>query len=170
MARKNAVIDAIRTRRSVRGYQPGPVPRADLETIVDCARLAPSGMNEQTWEFVVVTDNELLAGIADLAPDNGPFIADAMACVVVAGKRDNKNVYLDGAAATENMLLAIHSLGYASCWVQAMEKPYSRRVAELLGIPDDLVLCALVPVGVAFGDPEPLPKRPLVDVIHWEKF
>ena len=131
MARKNSVIDCMRTRRSVRGYQPGPIPRADLETIVDCARLAPSGMNEQTWEFVVVTDHGTLEEIADLAPDNGPFIADAMACVVVAGKGDNKNVYLDGAAATENMLLAIHSLGYASCWVQAKEKPYSRPVAEL---------------------------------------
>jgi len=170
MARRNAVIEAIRTRRSVRGYQPGPVPREDLETIVDCARLAPCGMNEQTWEFVVVTDNDDLEELARLAPDNGPFIADAMACIVVVGKADNRNVYLDGAAATENMLLAIHSLGYASCWVQAMNKPYCDPIRKLLGVPDGMVLCAMVPVGVAFGEPDPLPKRALEDVLHWGRY
>ncbi len=166
MTRRNATIESIRARRSHRGYQPGPVSREDLELIVDCGRLAPSGMNEQTWEFVVVTGNEVLEEIARLAPDNGPFIADAMACIVVLGKAANRNTYLDAAAATQNMLLAIHALGYASCWVQTMEKPYNAPIMELLGAPQDLVMCSMVPVGLQYGEMEKLPKRTLEDVIH----
>jgi nitroreductase len=168
--RGEKMIETIRSRRSIRGYQPAAITREQLETIVDCGRLAPSAMNEQRWEFVAVREADTLDEIARLAPDNGPFIADAMACIVVCGDALHRSVYLDGAAATENMLLAIHAMGFASCWVQAMDKPYSKPIAELLGIPDSHVLVALVPVGMQFDDPPELDKRPLEDVLHWERF
>ena len=170
MALTNPVIDTIRARRSVRGYQPGPVSRGKLELIVDCGRLAPTALNEQRWEFVVVTHNGTLLRLAELIPDNGPFVADAMAAIVVCGDPGHRSLYLDGAAATENMLLAIHSMGLASCWVQAMDKQYNPAIQELLGIPDRLVLVSIVPVGVAYADTPPQPKRPLADVLHWERF
>jgi nitroreductase len=50
------VIEAMHSRRSIRSYTPQPVDRATIEEIVDCARLAPTAMNDQPWEFVVVTD------------------------------------------------------------------------------------------------------------------
>jgi nitroreductase len=53
-------LEAIRTRRSVRSYTGGKIPRADLETIVDAARLAPSGNNKQPWDFIVVTDEGMI--------------------------------------------------------------------------------------------------------------
>jgi nitroreductase len=170
MTPTNQVIDAIRSRRSVRGYQPGPVSREQLELIVDCGRLAPTALNEQRWEFVVVTRHETLVRLAALIPDNGPFVADAMAAIVVCGDPGHRSLYLDGAAATENMLLAIHSLGLASCWVQAMDKPYNPEIRGLLGIPERLALIAIVPVGIAYADSAPQPKRPLAEVLHWEEF
>lgn len=170
MTSTNQVIAAIRSRRSVRGYQPGPVSREQLESIVDCARLAPSALNKQCWEFVVVTRHETLVRLAALIPDNGPFVADAMAAIVVCGDPGHRSLYLDGAAATENMLLAIHSLGLASCWVQAMDKPYNPDIRRLLGIPERLALVSIVPVGVAYAEPGPQPKRPLSEVLHWEVF
>lgn len=170
MTTSNRVIEIIRTRRSVRGYQPGPVSREQLEAIVDCGRLAPSAMNEQRWEFVVVTDHDTLVELAARIPDNGPFVADAMACIVVCGDARHRSIYLDGAAATENMLLAIHALGLASCWVQGMDKPYDAAVKELLGIPTEAALVSIVPVGVAYAEPAPQPKRPLEEVLHWERY
>jgi nitroreductase len=170
VAQANPVIAAIRSRRSVRGYQPGPVSREALELIVDCGRLAPTALTEQRWEFVVVTANGILLRLAELIPDNGPFVADAMAAIVVCGDPGHRSLYLDGAAATENMLLAIHSLGLASCWVQAMDKPYNPAIRELLGIPDRMALVSIVPVGIAYADPPLQPKRPLADVLHWERF
>ena len=67
METANALIDIIKTRRSVRRYAPGPVPREVLETIVDCGRLAPTSNNLQTWEFVVVTDRDALRRIGEIA-------------------------------------------------------------------------------------------------------
>ena len=169
MGHEHPVIDAIRARRSVRKLEPGPVPRETLETIVDCGRLAPTANNLQTWEFVVVTDRAKLVRMSELAT-HGKFIADASACVVVCGDPKNRSVYLDGAAATENMLLAIHALGLASTWVQGFEKDYNAPVKSLLGIPEPLVLIALVPVGHPAAETRGPKKRSLEDVLHWETF
>ena len=170
MPEENTIIDAMRTRRSVRRYLPGPVPREVLETIVDCGRLAPTSNNRQTWEFVVVTDPEVLAKLAEVAY-HGKFIAQACACVVVCGDlARNRSLYLDGAAATENMLLAIHALGLASCWVQGFDKDYAGPVKALLGIPEELALVSLVPVAHAEAPVRAPRKRPLSDVLHWERF
>lgn len=170
MRRQNPIIEAIRTRRSVRGYQPGPVSREELTIIVDCGRLAPSAMNEQLWEFVVVTEQAVLTRLARLAPDNGPFLADATACIVVTGATSHRSVYLDGAAAVENMLLGAHALGLGACWIQGYEKPYNAPIAGLLGIPATHVIVAIISIGIPFGEVESPPKRPLDDVLHWEKF
>jgi len=165
---QNPVIEAIRTRRSVRRYLPGEVPREALETIVDCGRLAPSANNTQSWEFVVVTEKDRLGELADLATW-GKFIRDAAACIVVCGDPKNRSVYIDGAAATENMLLAIHALGLVSCWVQGFEKEYNAPIKKALGIPDHLVLVSLVPVAV--GETVKAPrKRALQEILHWERF
>ena len=53
-------LEAILKRRSVRSYTGDPIPREDLEKIVDAARLAPSGYNRQPWEFIVVTDHSVI--------------------------------------------------------------------------------------------------------------
>lgn len=166
----NRVIEVIRTRRSVRGYQPGPVTREQIETVVDCGRLAPSAFNEQSWEFVVVENPAVLKDIAELAPDNCPFLPDASACIVVCGLRSNGSLYLDGAAAVENMLLAAHALGLGACWVQAKDKPYAGAIMQLLGIPAEQALVAMVSIGVPFGEVNVPKKRSLKDVLHWEKF
>lgn len=170
MLEDHPFLQLIRTRRSVRRYRPGhQVRREQLEAIVDCGRLAPTANNAQSWEFVVVTEPERLRRLGQIATF-GRFIADASACIVVCGDPRNRSVYLDGAAATENMLLAIHALGLCSCWVQGYEKDYNQAIKRLLEIPDQYVLVALVPVAVAEGPASPPPKRSLGEVLHWERF
>ena len=169
MSHDNPIITALRSRRSVRKYKPTPVSREQLETIVDCGRLAPTSKNDQKWEFVVATDRDRLRRLAELT-DHGKFIADAQACIVVCGHRQHRSLYLDGAAATENMLIAIHALGLAACWVQAFEKPYEGAIRQLFGIPDSMALVALVPLGEPDEQARMPRKRLLKDVLHWERF
>jgi len=57
-------IEVLKTRRSVRTYRSGTVPKEILEEIIDCGRLAPSANNGQPWEFVVVTDSGMRRKIA----------------------------------------------------------------------------------------------------------
>ncbi len=161
-------IEALRQRRSVRAYDKDcPVSAEELETIVDCGRLAASARNTQPWEFVVVTSAEMRRAIAEAA-NHGKFIADAPACVAVFCQEGDYWLE-DGCAATQNMLVAARALGLGSCWVAGAKKDYAVRVAALLGAPQGMRLVSLVSVGRAAVAPAPV-KRALPQVLHWERF
>jgi len=160
-------IQALKSRRCIRVFRPDPVPKSLLEELIDCARLAPTAINIQPWEFVVVTSPETLRKIAE-ATDHGRFIADAPACVVVLC-RETKYFLEDGSAATENILLAAHALGLGACWVAGDKKPYAGEICRLIGAPDGYRLISLIPVGYPAEQPG-ISKRPLVDVLHWERY
>ena len=160
-------IEVLKTRRSVRAYKGGPVPRKIIEDIVDCGRLAATAVNIQPWEFVVVTDPDRLRRIAETT-DYGKFIAHAPVCVVVVG-RDTKDYLEDGSAATENILLAAHAHGLGSCWVAGDKKPYAAEICRLVGAPQGYKLVSLVPIGYPAESPQKA-KRPLSDVLHWQKY
>lgn len=164
-----SAIAAITTRHATRTYSHEPVPREVLETIIDAARRAPSANNVQPWDFVVVTNPETRKQIAELA-EYGKFIADAPACVAVFCK-DVKYFLEDGSAATENILVAAAALGVQSCWVAGDKKAYAPKIAALLGVPEGHRLVSLLPLGYAANANEkPTAKRPLAEVLHWEKF
>jgi nitroreductase len=160
-------LEALKTRRSVRAFARRPVPKEILEDLVDCARLAPTALNIQPWEFVVVTAPELLRQIAEVT-DHGRFIADALACVVILS-RETKYFLEDGSAATENVLLAAHAHGLGACWVAGDKKPYAGKICHLVGAPDGCRLISLVSVGYPAERPEK-EKRALSDVLHWERY
>jgi nitroreductase len=160
-------IEALKTRRSVRNYTPDQVPRELVAQIVDCGRLAASAINIQPWEFVVVSDPVKRKEIA-LATDYGPFIADAPVCILVFC-RDTKYFLEDGSAATQNMLVAAWALGLGSCWVAGDKKPYAEAICKMAGVPEGFKLISLIALGFPMEIPAPS-KRPLSQVLHWEKF
>ena len=161
-------IEALKSRRSVREYSKKPVPRAVLEDIVDCGRLAATARNVQPWDFVVATDPLRLKAIAKATGVNGPFIAEAAACVVVLCK-DTKYYLEDGSAATQNLIVAARGHGLGSCWVAGDKKSYAEEIRRMVGAPATHKLIALVPVGHPEENPQPK-KRPLSSVLHWESF
>jgi len=160
-------IEALKTRRSIRAYTAEAVALNVIEEMVDCARLAATARNDQPWEFVVVTEREALGRIAGLA-DYGKFIADAAACVVVLCK-DTKYYLEDGSAASQNMLLAATAHGLGACWVAGDKKPYAETIRKLVGAPEGYKVVSLVPFGYPAESPKTR-KRPLAEVLHWEKF
>jgi nitroreductase len=160
-------IEALKTRRAVRAYRSEPVPRKIIEDIVDCGHLAASAINIQPWEFVVVTDPDVLRRIAKTT-DYGKFIAEAPACVLVLCG-DTKYYLEDGSAATENILLAAHAHGLGSCWVAGDKKPYAAEICRLVGAPQGYKLVSLIPIGYPAETPVKA-KRPLSDVLHWDKY
>ena len=160
-------IEVLKTRRSVRAYTREPVPKKIMEDIVDCGRLAATAVNIQPWEFVVVTEPGVRRRIAQTT-DYGKFIADAPVCVVVLC-RDTKYYLEDGSAATENILLAARAHGLGSCWVAGDKKAYAAEICRLVGAPPGYRLISLIPIGYPAETPEKA-KRPLSDVLHWEKY
>jgi nitroreductase len=158
-------LDAIRKRRSVRRYTDGAIPKADLEAIVDAGRLAATGSNRQPWDFIVVTERATI----DQFKGAGPWIAEASAVIVVVMDPVSRWWVEDGAAAIENMLLASTALGYGSCWVEGDALPREAQFKALLGVPGEKRVMALIPVGIAAETPSP-GKKPLEQVLHWEKY
>jgi len=163
---KNA-IEAMHSRRSIRTYTPQPVDRRIIEEIVDCARLAPTAMNDQPWEFVVLTDKSSLARIPQLL-GHAEFIANAAFCVLVLSRASSCAVE-DCCAATENLLLAAEAYGLGACWVAGSPQPYAPAVAKAFGAPATHTLITIVSVGHPAESPS-IEKRPLAGLLHWEHF
>ena len=158
-------LEVIRKRRSVRDYTGEPIPQGDLETIVDAGRLAASGHNEQPWDFVVVTERELIEQlkVASL------WMEKAGAIIAVVVDPSSRWWREDSSAAVENMLIAATALGYGSCWLQGYTEPREEEFKTLLDIPGEKRLLTLVPIGVPVQWPT-VEKKSLDQVIHWERY
>lgn len=162
--------DAMQKRRSIRAYADKPISEDVFEKIIDAARFAPTARNVQPWEFIIVTDPDLLQKLAGIA-DYGKFIAQAAACIAVYCM-DTKYYLEDGCAATQNILLAATALGVGSCWVAGDKKPYCAEISALLGVPPSYKLVSLISLGYPKSKDElkAVRKRPVDEMVHWEKF
>ena len=158
-------LKAIRRRRSVRNFTGDPIPTEDLKKIVDAGRLAASGYNRQPWDFIVVTDR----GMIDKLTVAAEWMDKAAAVIAVVIDPSAEFWLEDGSAAVENMLIASTALGYGSCWLEGDTLPLEEQLKAVLGIPKERRLLTLVPVGVPAEWPEK-EKKPLDEVIHWEKW
>ena len=158
-------LEAIRMRRSVREYTGEPIPHEDLEKIVDAARLAPTGWNRQPWDFIVITDVEMIQKLKIVAQ----WMDKAGAIIAVVMDPSTRWWLEDGSAAVENMLIASTALGYGSCWLEGYTLPREEEFKKLLGVPKAKRLLTLVPIGVPVEWPT-IEKKPLEEVIHWEMY
>lgn len=147
--------EAILNRRSYRGnYTPTPVPREDLIAIMEAGLAAPSGCNKQTTSLIAVDDPDVLRRLHAVIDPPAGETAPAMICVLtqrIVAYRDRCFAVQDYAAAIENMLLMITALGYGSCWYEGHitdEDRIGRKMAWVLGVPDEYELVCFLPVGI----------------------
>jgi nitroreductase len=158
-------LEAIKKRRSVRHYTGEAIPREDLKKIVDAGRLAATGNNQQPWDFIVVTQREMIERLKVASQ----WMEKAGAIIAVVLDPSSQWWIEDGAAAVENMLIACTALGYGSCWLEGYTLPREEEFKQLLDVPDDRRLLTLVPIGVPVEWPE-IEKKPLKEVLHWEQY
>ncbi|HNX68986.1 MAG TPA: nitroreductase family protein [Candidatus Omnitrophota bacterium] len=161
-------FDSLFQRASVREYLDKPVPKEMLEKLVDAGRRAPSARAVEPWEFVVVTERATLDKMAGFI-STGVFLKQATACIVVFCQ-ETKYYLEDGAAATENILLAATDLGLGTCWIAGDKKEYCDEVLKMFGAPQGQKLISLIAVGWPAKAPRQHKKRKLSEVLHWEKF
>jgi nitroreductase len=152
-------LDAILQRRSIRKYEKKVVPDEDLRTVLEAGRQAPSAANRQPCHIIVVRDQHEKERLAE-ACSGQTWMAEAGAIIVGVGKPavNDKWYRVDVAVAMQNMILAATSLGYGTCWIGAFDQ---ERVKEVLGVPQDMIVVALTPVGTPADSPEPRPRQPI---------
>jgi nitroreductase len=161
------IFEVFGRRRTVRQYTGEPVPREDLLEIVGAGHTAATGYNDQPWDFIIVEDRAM---IQEMAQRTSAWLAEAGAIVVVVLDPSAQFWMEDGSAAIEHMHLAATALGYGSCWFEGTMLPQEEHFKQRLGVPPDRRILTFLPIGVPTEWPEPPEKKPLDDILHWEKW
>ena len=155
------------SRASVRSFAPTTITTAELAKTVDAGRRAPSGYNRQPCEFVIVTDPAVIGELGSIQACIGEAAA-AIAIVVDEAATDYWKE--DASAAIENMLLALVALGYASVWVEGYVLRMEAEAKEILAVPDNLRLLAILPIGKPAGTAAQKEKKPLADIAYANRY
>jgi nitroreductase len=171
---KPAIIQAILRRRSIRRYQPRPIERQDLDWLLEAAMAAPSACNSQPWEFVVVTEANVLDSLRDRL-QSGRY--NATAAIVVCGNLKiahnsaaRRFWVQDCSASAENILLAAAGLGLGAVWIGVYPLPsLVKAVSEVLGMPEHVTPLCLILLGYPDEDK---PARTQYDPrrVYWQAY
>ena len=169
------VYEAIRTRTSVREYRSDTVPQEVLDRLFDAMRLAPSGKNLQPWRFVTVTDQDTRRRLVDACRGQKSV---GQAPVVLVGCGWESRAYsqmggywnglpVDVAIAMEHLMLAAAAEGLGTCWIGAFDES---AVKKVLGIPRDVKVIALTPIGYPAKKRKHRPRKELSEIFAAERW
>uniref|UniRef100_A0A7C6A8J2 Nitroreductase n=1 Tax=candidate division WOR-3 bacterium TaxID=2052148 RepID=A0A7C6A8J2_UNCW3 len=167
--------DVIQKRKSVRAYKQDPIPDQVLNRILEAVRNAPSAKNLQPWKFIIVKDPQT---IEELVPacNNQQFIAQAPIVICAVGLESEawgrmggywRSLEVDVAIAFEHLVLAAANEGLGTCWIGAYKEA---EVKKVLKIPDGVKVIALTPLGYPVQEPPARPRKPLNDIISYDRF
>lgn len=171
----NEVIRALMERRSCRSFTKEAVGREDVETILDCALRAPSGMGKQTWQFTAVMDREKIRKLASAVSEalgRGPEydMYDPAVLVITSNKKESRYREVDNACAMENIYLAANALGLGCVWINQLltcfDEPKVRELLRTFGVPDDHGVYGCAAIGypaAAPGEKERIGKKKIVE-------
>ncbi len=145
------LMEAIRTRRSIRKFEDRDIPKEMIREILDAAMMAPSAGNSQPWQFVVVNDRETLDATKDIHP-HLKMVTQAkvgiLLCADLSLEKFPGYWTQDCSAAMQNMLLAIHGLGLGAVWTGVY--PMEDRVkafTTMFNLPEKVIPLGFVPIG-----------------------
>jgi len=174
----NETLETIFNRRSIRKYSKKIIDKRTIDLLIKAGLSAPSNVNKMTWEFIVIDDKKILEKIAAVTL-YGKMTKDAPLAIVVCGNLDRalpgegSDFWVqDCSAATENILLAAHSLGLGAVWTGVYPTvDRIRNVSKAIGnVPQNVIPLALIPIGYPL-DEEILSEKELpTDRVHYNGF
>jgi nitroreductase len=197
MPEEIGLFEAMYSQRAIRHLKTDPVPDELINQIIEAGTKAPNGGNNQGWAFVVIKDLEIRRKMAPLyanvgRPDHGAaeswsarnaavsaeYLTDHAAEVpvwILACTQSTGNDISTGASiypAVQNMLLAARALGLGSVMTTRVRRGYEPQMREWIGLPDDWVTAAMIPLGwpqdgKGYG---PTTRKSAATVTHWDKW
>jgi nitroreductase len=142
------VLEAIRTRRSIRRYKKETVSPELIEKLLEAGRWAPSAANSQPWEFIVITDPKIKRRISRSFVF-GSFLTEApLAIAVVVNPWQTACPVQDGTIAAYAIWLAAHDLGLGACGSNL-----SSMIKKILGVPYIKKLICILSIGYPAESP-----------------
>lgn len=167
------VLYAIQGRRSIREYSPRIIEEEKLERVLEAARLSPSASNRQSWKFVVVKDQETRNKLTDAAGGQ-TFVGQAPIILVACGTDPDgimmcgqHRCSIDLSIATAYMILEAYEQGLGTCWLGRFDE---KKVKEILGIPENVRVVAMTPLGYPNETPMARPRKRLDEVVCYNRY
>jgi nitroreductase len=163
----NEILKVIRERRSIRRFKPDQITDEELETVLQAGTWAPTGHGTQAPYIVAIQNDELRKRLEAVNAEimgvtSNPYY-DAPTMVLVFAPADNPNHDRDGSLILGNMMLAAHSIGLASCWINRVDRMFEREDCRQLlkewGLPDGLVGVGSLALGYASSQPKTVKER-----------
>ncbi len=186
------VLEAIKTRRSIRRYKTAPVDDKTIELVLEAARWAPSWANSQCWRFIVVRDDNTKAELVNalIKVESGDTLVDnpsiraigSAPVIIVACAEMGESGYELGKPATDkgdywfmynvalamqNLALAAHSLRLGTVTFGAMD---AKKITGILGVPEGFCVVSMTPLDYPDREPRPVPRKELSEIVFYDKY
>ena len=177
------VLEAIKTRKSIRRYKTTPVDDKTIELVLEAARWAPSWANTQCWRFIVVRDSKIKAELANITTYNNPAteaIRNAPVVIVACAEVGKSGYYtgelasdkgdwymFDVALAMQNLVLAAHSLGLGTVYNGLFD---AKKAASILEVSEGFCVVSITPLGYPDEEPKPRPRKELSEIVFYDKY
>lgn len=171
-------ISLLEKRRSIRKYKDIPVENEKIDVLIEAALRSPSSMNRNPWEFIIVTERELLERLSMAKPHGSSFLKNAPLAIVVCGDPEKCDVWIEDCSIASVLIhLAAESIGLGSCWIQMRERMHSEikssseYISELLNLPSNLDVESIIAVGYPDEEKPGHSKGKLqYEKIHWNVY
>ncbi|SET00116.1 Nitroreductase [Methanococcoides vulcani] len=168
----STTIETILARRSIREYTEAPVSKDDINTILECGRWAPSGLNNQPWKFIVIQNEDAIRKIAECT-HYSKVVLQAKVLIAVYLDQDtmyhhDKDVLAIGAS-IQNMLLACTDLELGAVWLGEILKK-SEQVDVILEVPESFELMAVLAIGHPVEKERSSTRKYLEEITFQEKY
>ena len=163
------VISLIQKRRSIRRFLQKAVEAEKVDVLLEAALRAPSSRGLNPWEFIVVTDQDLLGKLSGTKQHGSTFLKNASLGIVVCADPEQCDVWIEDASIAAIFIqLEAESLGLGSCWIQIRERTHDRTksaekyVADILNIPAKMKVASMIAIGYPDEEKSPHGKEELL--------
>jgi len=166
-------LELVKSRYSVRSYQSRPVEQEKLDRVLEAARLAPTGSNEQPWKFVVVRDAEIRRQLVP-ACYGQRLIGEAPVVIAGVGLTPDRVMHcdipgdpVDLSIVMGHVTLAAAAEGLGTCWIGAFHQD---KVREVLGIPDRAKVVEVMALGYPADSLRPKHRKPIEELVCYDRW
>lgn len=172
------LYDLLKSRRSIRKFENKEVEKDKVDTILKSALLSPSSRSRRPWEFIAVTDKDLLKKLAKAREHSSAFIENAPLGIVVIADPEICDVWIEDASIASIIIqLSAQSLGLGSCWIQIRDRFHSEQmkaeeyVKDVLGIPAKYSVECMVAIGYPAEEKKAYSEADLLyEKLHYNKY
>lgn len=167
------IQELLLNRRSIRKYKDQKINKDDMNNILQAAMYAPSAMNLQPWQFIVIDDKVVLKETIKSIPHAEMLKQSAAAILVCGDKAIEKNeswLLQNCSAAVQNILLSAYGLGIGSCWIgiQGMDDIVKNIILQFK-LPENIIPVALISLGYP-DETVTAEERFKTEKIHYNKW